>query len=88
VPEAMQKSKRRSDTESVSSPATFGGVLAIVPHHRGPEERKSIREKLDRRDDTMTPFVLAGLVPSPAVGQVQGRQGQWLRSGISRSPVH
>jgi hypothetical protein len=44
VPEATQKSKRRSGTERVSSPATFGGVLAIVPHHRGLEERKSIRD--------------------------------------------
>jgi hypothetical protein len=29
VPEVTQKSKRRSGTESMSSPATFGGVLAI-----------------------------------------------------------
>ena len=44
VPEATQKSKRRSGTESVSVRRLFGGVLAIVPHHRGLDERKSIRD--------------------------------------------
>ena len=40
VPEATQKQKALRHGERTA----FGGVSAIVPHHRGLEERKSIRD--------------------------------------------